>query len=372
MNLLPASVIAKLKATQKQPCTDQILVGFDGYVDYIQKVVKSATSERRIYFDTKTNVSTQIAAASGKSAQFELRTLATKMGGNAPIMSHALSNLGIRNYCMGMMGVPEVQEVFRQMNHGSELLSIGQPASTHALEFEDGKLLLSEVSSFDEIDLDFIIQSRGKHFVLDPLSSSKIVAMVDWSNLPKCTALWTDILALVRENSLTGKTFFFDLCDPSKKNNLEILEVLEVICNFSSVGSVILGLNENEALKIFQALSARRLPDGNSPPGRLRDISSLIFEQLNIDVLLVHPVDRTIVVTDQDTFELYGNVVSNPAILTGGGDNLNAGFCLGLLNGFSLKECMITAMGTSGAYVKSGISPSMDDLINYLSLWKTE
>jgi len=89
-------------------------------------------------------------------------------------------------------------------------------------------------------------------------------------------------------------------------------------------------------------------------------------------VLLVHPVDRTIVVTDQDTFELYGNVVSNPAILTGGGDNLNAGFCLGLLNGFSLKECMITAMGTSGAYVKSGISPSMDDLINYLSLWKTE
>jgi sugar/nucleoside kinase (ribokinase family) len=55
--------------------------------------------------------------------------------------------------------------------------------------------------------------------------------------------------------------------------------------------------------------------------------------------------------------------------LTGGGDNLNAGFCLGLLNNLSIEECMLAGMATSGAYVQNGFSPSMDDLIEYLKTY---
>jgi sugar/nucleoside kinase (ribokinase family) len=67
-----------------------------------------------------------------------------------------------------------------------------------------------------------------------------------------------------------------------------------------------------------------------------------------------------------------GRYVKEPRISTGGGDNFNAGFCLGLLIGLSMEESMITAMANSGAYVQNGKSPSMNDLITYITQWQSE
>jgi hypothetical protein len=362
-----STLIDKLKAIRPQPDTAQAVVGFDGYVDFIQRVVKTATPGNKIFFDTLTSVSSHIATAAGKSAQLELRTLAIKMGGNAPIMSHALGCLGVGNYCLGMLGVPDVEPVFHAMHPSAQLRSLGQPASTHALEFNDGKLMLSEVSSFDDVDLDFIIRTHGEDFILDPVRHSKLVAMVDWSNLPKCTRLWSDLFDLLRHHALTDRIFFFDLCDPAKKNPDEIRAALDVICRYADLGQVVLGLNENEARKVGEALLERTLADRKSLPDELQEVASFIFEMLSIDLLLVHPVDRSIVVTDTLTVELMGRVVSNPKILTGGGDNLNAGFCFGLLHNFSTTECMLTGMAASGAYVQNGYSPSIQDLIEFLN-----
>jgi sugar/nucleoside kinase (ribokinase family) len=87
---------------------------------------------------------------------------------------------------------------------------------------------------------------------------------------------------------------------------------------------------------------------------------------MDIDLLLVHPVDRSITVSEKGTLELTGRVIEKPKILTGGGDNLNAGFCLGLINGFDIEECMMLGMATSGAYVQQGVSPTLNDLVKFL------
>jgi hypothetical protein len=295
------------------------------------------------------------------------------MGGNAPIMAHALGCLGAENYCISMMGVDEVHPVFKQMHFNCTLVSIGEPAVSHALEFDDGKLILSEVSSFDNVDLEYLLKIKDEKFILDIINESKLLSLVDWSNLPRCTNLWNSLYHLIKEHNVRDKIYFFDLCDPSKKTNLEILEALQVIEQFADVGKVILGLNENEALKIFYALHGVNPNDGNSIKdfqlGDLTKVSSHIFEKLEVDMLLVHPVDRSIVVTKERLVQMQGKVINHPKILTGGGDNLNAGFCLGLLNNLSIEECMLAGMATSGAYVQNGFSPSMDDLIEYLKTY---
>jgi sugar/nucleoside kinase (ribokinase family) len=146
--------------------------------------------------------------------------------------------------------------------------------------------------------------------------------------------------------------------------------VLHIIGQFSGIGKVVLGLNENEALKVYAALHSVNTTEGDSikelQKVGLLNFARCIFEKLTIDQLLIHPVDRSVVITKEAQIEVEGRVVRKPRILTGGGDNLNAGFFFGLLSGFSVEECMLTGMAASGAYVKNGFSPSIPDLITYL------
>lgn len=48
---------------------------------------------------------------------------------------------------------------------------------------------------------------------------------------------------------------------------------------------------------------------------------------MNIDSLIVHPIDRSIVYRPHETIELKGPLITKPRVLTGGGDNLDAGLC---------------------------------------------
>lgn len=117
----------------------------------------------------------------------------------------------------------------------------------------------------------------------------------------------------------------------------------------------------NEALKTFAALT-NKVPSNEN----IQHIAQALFEKMNVHSLLIHPVDRAIVVSSKGLTEKVGRVVTHPAILTGGGDNLNAGFCFGLLNNFSDGDCALLGMAASGAYVQNGTSPTVPALIDYL------
>jgi hypothetical protein len=351
----------------------KVFTGFDGYVDYIQKLVKKKETGNVEYYQSLSDLGGHIGNAAGKSAQIELVTKAIKSGGNAPILSHALGSLGIVNHCVGTMGLPAIHPVFKDLHTNSFLHSIGEPGISNALELDDGKLILSELSTFDSLTLDKIIDIKGADFLYQCFIESDLIALVDWANLPLCTPLWLDLYHFLKTKNFSNKIFFFDLCDPHKKNNQEVLEIVKVIGCYQSLGKTILGLNENEAIQVFQVIKETHSADKNSSKQfanqNLEQVAQYIFDNIHVDLLLVHPVDRTIVVTNNATIELPGRVVTQPKLLTGGGDNLNAGFCFGLLHDFSLQESMLMGMATSGAYVQNGYSPDRDDIINYLNNW---
>ena len=55
-----------------------------------------------------------------------------------------------------------------------------------------------------------------------------------------------------------------------------------------------------------------------------------------------------------------------PKISTGGGDNFNAGLCFGLLQGFSLRESLRLGNAVSGYYVRTGESPQLGELLDFM------
>jgi hypothetical protein len=205
------------------------------------------------------------------------------------------------------------------------------------------------------------------------VGESQVLALVDWANLPQATDIWQGFLDdVIRPLGMRNKFFLFDLCDPSKKSTQEIDIVLDLISSYSYYGKVTLGMNENEANKIWRSLNGFDFDSMEVKLPPLKEVGSFIYNAMSIDTLLIHPTNRTLTFQKNEALEIMGRLVTEPKVLTGGGDNLNAGYCLGLLHGLDLSHCMVMGMAASGAYIQNGKSPDMRDLISYLKAWSDE
>ncbi len=373
----------KLKLLQNQEVTFNAFAGFDGFIDRIQKVVKKKHSVKDEYFISVAEFADHLKSLAGKSGQVELITVKTKMGGNAPIFSNALARLNVPTTCLGTMGFPEVHPVFEVMHPSCQKISVSQPGISNAFEFNDGKLIFSELEVLTDYNWNRIVKNSSLDEINLAARGTQLFALLDWVNLPHATSIWQLFREkIVKRIGRKNNYFMFDLCDPSKKSGQEIDEVIDLISDFSLYGNVTLGLNENETNKIWMALTGRAETEIPS----LEIAARFLYQAMNIDTLLIHPIDRTLAVTNSVStkvvpgsskktlqkpfvFEMKGNVVMKPKVLTGGGDNLNAGYCLGLLAGYEIHYCLMLGMAASGAYIQSGSSPGIDELIVYIEKW---
>ncbi len=342
-------------------------VGFDGYVDKIQLPVKSAEGTEKVYFPDIFDFSKHLAKHAGKSGQVELKTRLTKAGGNAPIMSDALYSLNVQTTCMGTLGKPKLNPVFQELSKRCKLVSIGPAAISNAFEFGDGKIIFSELDVFDEMDWAFINKNQELSIELQQaLEEMDLLAFVDWVNLPHATDIWRGIARdLLPKATRKNRYFFFDLCDPSKKSSSSVREMLEVLSIYQDYGTVILGLNENETILMYAALKGEEPHSGQS----LITTSKIIFSEISVDMLLVHPNSFSILVTKERTVEVNGKIVAQPKVLTGAGDNFNAGFVTSWIRGLSPESSLLAGMAASGHYISTGQSASIKDIISYLQNW---
>lgn len=351
---------------QNPTAPGKAFIGLDGFVDKIIRPVKKQGEDKPLFYDTITDFAMDCKEAAGVSRQFELFTQEVKLGGNAPIFAKALSSLGADVACMGNFGEESIHPEFEELNSSCKLISLGDPAETIALEFNDGKLILSELSSLDSLDWQKVSLISRENRLFDIVNESQLFALVDWCNLKHSTEIWEGLLReFVSPSQSKNKIFFFDLADPSKKSDNDIKKIFQVIADFKPFGKVYLGLNENETRKAYRVMVGASI----SPDLPLEKVCEELFEKVSVDAVLTHPVDRCIVTTNNGSKVVPGKVVSHPRISTGGGDNLNSGFCFGLMNNFTLEESACLGMANSGAYVKNGHSPDIQVLKDYISEW---
>lgn len=199
------------------------------------------------------------------------------------------------------------------------------------------------------------------------LLASEVVALVNWANLSHSEDILEGVLEdIIKPSGRRDFVFFFDLGDPSTKTPYEIDDILDLISSFSFYGQVTLGLNKMEALAIWSTLT------GVSQAGPVEEAGKFIHYAMDIDRLMIHLPDRTVVFQKRDTIELRGRVVSRPRIQTHCGDHLNAGYILGLIHHLSLEESMILGMAASGSYIEEGRSTTLAEIQRYLSVWRSE
>jgi sugar/nucleoside kinase (ribokinase family) len=365
------NTLAALVAARAKNIATSALVGLDGFVDTIVTPVAQRTAQGEFFTPISSipEFAQRIAGAAGKSTNIEFYPLMDKLGGNGPIMANALLAAGTRLTYIGALGRPSLHAVFLDFASRAEVVSLCDPATTIAVEFDDGKLMLGQLRSLDTITLESIEEVMGADRFRSVLAGVDLVSLVNWTMIPNMTdiflALVNDVLPALPPRE--GRHFFFDLADPEKRSREDLLEVLQIIARFGEFGSVTLGLNLKEAQRVHAELG---FPACGETEEELRTLAADIRRNLKLSTVVVHPRASAACATAEGTWWVPGPYAEKPLITTGAGDHFNAGFAQGQMLGMDPEACLTLGVCTSGHYVRTAESPTLDDLEKFLADWK--
>jgi hypothetical protein len=357
-----------LRDFQQREEPARAMIGFDGFVDSIISVVDKRHSPTE--YDpiaTIDEFGRRISAKAGQSSNYELVTELEKLGGNGPIMANAMAAASIEISYTGALGYPQLHPVFQEFADTAEVFSVADPGYTDALEFSDGKLMLGKYESLGSLDWEQFRNSIGDEVFAQVVKRSHLIGMTNWTMLPQIESVYSAIDAMLAEDdSGVRKIIFADLADPAKRTPASIRGVFELFSKMQKNADMVLGLNLSESTQALEVLSLA-VPD--DPEAEIESTAATIREKLGIAGCVVHPRKGAAAALKLDgelsCASFDGPFVEKPKLSTGAGDNFNAGFCLGLLAGLPVEQCLCTGVGTSGFYVRNARSPKLGELIEF-------
>lgn len=356
--------LALLEGAEDKVKKTRVLIGLDGFVDSIIRVVDKRHSHES--FDAISTIevlSKRIAKAAGKSANLEMVVERQKLGGNGPIMANALSEYGAKVRYIGNLGHPKVHHVFADFAKKCDVISVADPSYTDALEFNDGKLMLTRPKALLDLTWKNLKQKIGEDKLLKYFEDADFIALNNWTQIPFMSDIWAEVQKNIAPK-LTGRkrTIFFDLADPEKRTIEDVKQGLCLISGFEKHFHAILGLNESESHQIAKALGITQ--SGKS--GGLADLAAKIRETLGISTVVIHPREYAVAADPEGETLVDGPFCAKPLISTGAGDHFNAGFSLGRILGGDLEASLQIGVATSGFYVRTAKSPTLSDLRKFL------
>jgi hypothetical protein len=354
----------KLRAARPTVAALGALVGWDGFVDEIIAVVD--TRQNFEHFEpirTIDALAGRIAAAAGKSSNLELVVKQVKPGGNGPILAAALAAFGAGVTYLGALGEPKIHPVFAPLAaRARRVISIAQPGETAALEFDDGKLMLAKQTSLADVSWQRLIERISPVELVELFEMSALVAMVNWTEVPHTRDIWAHLADEVLPQVRSRRQMLIDLTDPEKRTAEDLCGALELLGRFGAWIDVTLGLNRREAEQVARVLAIAPAADTGAGLERL---AAAIRQRVGLACVVIHTHRGASAATERETASLSGPFVHKPKISTGAGDHFNAGFALGRLLSFSLVESLLVGVATSGYYVRTAGSPTLDELADF-------
>lgn len=342
----------------------QCFIGFDGFIDEIVHPVATRNGEDYVPFPTILEFSKYLKRASHKSCNVELAVQEIKIGGNGPILAKALGTLGYPLILTGTFGENSIHPVFEPLTKTTlHTVTLGNPGHSDALEFPEGKIILGKTAPLHNLTFKKVIKQIGESEFKNFLEDSSLFVSANWTMLPMMNDLWEHILIHIAPRlSKKKRHMFVDFADPAKRTDADLLQALKLLKGLNQFFSVVIGLNYSEGLRIAKTL---KLKKASSP----KELIESLHKKLQVSIVTLHNSKFSFAKNDNTLVSSPPFFTPTPKTTTGAGDNFNAGFSHGLLQGKSLLETLITANATAGFFVRNGKSPSVEELAIFLRTW---
>ncbi|MCC5845024.1 MAG: carbohydrate kinase family protein [Verrucomicrobia bacterium] len=364
MSSKPEKLIKAAQQLESVPANAGVLIGFDGFIDEIIRLVDTRTSPTDYTpISTITEFGQRISAAAGLSCNIEMVPEQIKLGGNGPIMANNLVEQGYAvTYCGALGAEGNVNPVFSDFaDRCAEVITLCDPGHTDAVEFDDGKVMLGKMNTLPSVNWDNLLAQVPAETLKEKLKAVELIGCVNWTMLTEMNTILQGLGSILKDLP-TRKKLFIDLTDPRKRSREDIAKVLSILSDLNKVTDVVLGLNENESVQVAEVLFGHA---GDDLTARAQNIRT----KLDLFQVVIHPTRSAAVASAEGEWFIEGPYTPKPKLTTGAGDNFNAGYCNGLLSGLSPEGCLITGVSSSGFYVRNCRSATRAEQINFLRAW---
>lgn len=341
----------------------KILLGCDGFVDETYEIVE----ERRSATDfsavekLKSFGELLVDRADG-GVGVELVPKRRCEGGFAINTGRIAACLGVKPVLPGLYGGSVIDPAYEEFKETCELHSLGDPALTIALEFTDGKVLMSNLEAVSSLTWADVQAHFGEEALKEMFSNVDILGLGYWSLTSNFDDLFQGFMKQV-EGALPRR-MFFDFADIKKKSPESFIKSLEMINSYSEKIPMTFSLNEHEVMELFSRIGVECK---ELKPDVVASSLTVAREKIGFDELVVHTPDFGAASSAKDG-EAYAlqEKQSNVVRLAGAGDSFNGGFLCASLGDLPLKQRLVMANAATAFFVTHGTGPNKEEMISQI------
>nr|MDO8111139.1 PfkB family carbohydrate kinase [Candidatus Sigynarchaeota archaeon] len=359
------------KALQTKFKNIQICVGVDGYIDSLYSLVAKRDSvDQFAIMPSMVDFGKKVNDTAGSSCNVE-RVLKKLIGGGfGPNIARALATLGAKIDLIGCVGKPD--EVFtKSLPSTVSFYSLADPGATCALEFNDGKVMLTDFANINNVTWDLIKKKVGKDKLIDLFNKADAIGQGHWSLVPHLNEIWAAWIKEVFPSLKTkDRTFFVDPADMTKRSPQHIAEMMKQLEAINQIKGmkVVVSLNDKEAIQVTKAIPAAGKIDTFQD---YYTAGEKMMKHFNINGLIIHHPQFATISTKKESWHVKEGYTTKPRFTTAAGDHFNGGALIALASGlFNLDEAIIIANACTAHFVRTGISPDLDLLGNFITKYK--
>ncbi|TVQ33848.1 MAG: carbohydrate kinase family protein [Phycisphaeraceae bacterium] len=367
-----------LSSAKDRPDDACAVVGFDGFVDTIVRMVRSRGGSGYDDYEPMERMeelARRIEQAAGRSANLELAVQRVKAGGNGVLMASGLAALGAPVTYFGNLGGSQgsksLHPVFESFAGACRrVYNLGPAGFTDAVEFNDGKLMLGKLESLEGVTWEAALEAAGGvESMRELVSKARIIATGNWTMLEGMDEIWRglteDVLAKL-DDGPEARHVFVDLADPAKRSDADLEAAAARLGAMNTRARVTLGLNMAESVRMAKIVGAERHEGDEPDDAALETSAASLREKIRLRAVVIHHQRGASAAEDDGSASMLGPYTRNPKLSTGAGDHFNAGFTFSAAHGLPLEERLAAAVGVSGFYVRRGEAPKLDELIEFL------
>lgn len=381
MNDLTRLVLPAIKRLEGK--SGDALIGFDGFVDLIYDAVdrRTGAGERDYVRLTSAEEFKARCGSTGKSANIELVLRESRWGGNGPLAAGALAALGARATFIGAVGGEGpggVHPAYGPLSAcAAAVHPIAPPGLTHAIEFDDGKLMLNVCGPLQGVTWERVRARVGDGALRGLLAGCGLLMLTNWSLHQTCEEIWRGLMGMMRASE-SRPIVVLDISDPAKRSDEDVQGLGELLREFTVLTDTTLCLNDAESARLARVVSGEQLAPGAPDKGRAGDDAAavlariarratLISAGLGVTVAVHTRVGAAVSSCGGGALTVRGALVPRPLISTGAGDHFASGFAFARLHGENPESALALASACASAYVAGGRAPSLSEIHNFVA-----
>lgn len=345
----------------------KVVFGFDGVVDRVRRVVAKRTGpEEYASMETMSEFSGRIAESAGMdtSLSIEWQNDGKRAGGHTSHLGRAMERIGCKPTLIGTFGEPPVETFTSEYEH-ADLLSVGQHATTDAVEFSDGKVLLSDSGILASLDWETLCDSIELNTLASRIDRTKVFGIGYWATVLQMST----ILEGLREELWPRlrdppERIIFDPADIRRLSRPALESGLDALDALDDTVPITVSSNRAETLRIADLF-------GDAERMTLREAARTAQEGLGVSKFVVHTVREAVSATDGRVERVDIPHIDDPALTTSAGDHFNAGLVVGRLAGLDDGPQLIAGSALAGYFVRNAEPPTYDEFRTFVEEYET-